>query len=97
MLEIYDKFRTKHGCAHKFVFLDLETRTGLASRYFFIFANVANDSLKFLATKHFFFAKCDLANAQRYLRENSKIFSDTTKQRIKYANGPSVQFEFRPI
>ena len=32
--EIYDQFCTKHGCAHKFVFLDLETRTGLAIFYF---------------------------------------------------------------
>ena len=32
--EIYDKFRTKHGCTHKFVFLDLETRTGFAIFYF---------------------------------------------------------------
>ena len=44
----------------------LKTRTGLASMYFFIFANVANDLLKFLATSHNFFAKCEVANAQRY-------------------------------
>ena len=47
----------------------LKTRTGLASMYFFIFANVANDLLKFLATRHNFFAKCEVANAQRYPRE----------------------------
>ena len=34
--------------------------------YYFIFANVANDLLKFLATRHNFFAKCEVANAQRY-------------------------------
>ena len=36
------------------------------SMYFFIFAKVANDLLKGLATRHNFFAKCEVANAQRY-------------------------------